>query len=214
MRITTHFYLAPLTALFLGTAAQGVTIYSDADSFGGLNSGPSTPIGQTVTSGQSVLGSFNFVVDDGTSGFSIGSPYPSFERDTYVSSLGFTAGSDTVVSGTGFMKFFVREGVSDFEIFTISMADITFQASVFSTAFSLSSGVTATVEGSINTSGAVDYAITANSGSFILDAAYMEIEAQPTTQAVDDGGITAVLLGSAIFGIAAFRTKFSQESAL
>jgi hypothetical protein len=101
------------------------------------------------------------------------------------------------------MKFFIREGILDFEIFTFSLADISFQSTVFTTAFTLSSGVTATVEGSINTFGEVAYTISSNGGSFIVDAAYMEFSAQP----VPDGGVTVVLLGLSLAAIGVLRTK-------
>lgn len=192
-----------VAAICLCASAHALTTYSDADYFGGLTPVLSTPNGQTVGSGQSINGTFNFVAADGTSGFSIGLPYGIFDWDSYTSALGFTPGAESVVPGSAFLKFFIREGILDFEVFTFSLADISFQSTVFSTAFALSSGVTATVEGAINASGEVAYSISSNSGSFIVDAAYMEI----STQRVPDGGASVLLLGSALLGIAAIRSK-------
>lgn len=197
-------------ALLFGGTANAITIYSDADYFGGKNWLTGAPNGQTVGSGQSISGTFNFVSGDGTSSFSIGLPYNILEWDTYSSSLGFTPGAETIVTGSGFMKFFIREGILDVEVFTFSLADISFQASVFATAFTLSSGVTATIEGAINATGEVAYSVSSNGGSFVVDAAYMEIASSTNTHSIPDNGATVLLFGIALLGVTALNTKFAS----
>jgi hypothetical protein len=198
--------------LFLQLSAHGLATYSDADYFGGTSWLFSTPKGQTVGPGGSIDGTFNFVSNDGTSEFNILLPYGILQWDHYESQLGFTPGFDTVVPGSGFMKFFIREGTRDLEVITLSLADMSFQSSVFNSSIILTSGLSATVEGSINAFGEVAYSISSNSGSFIVDAAYMEFTARSSPSAsypVPDGGGTLILMGIALVGIAAIHSKFA-----
>lgn len=198
--------------LLLQFSAQAVVTYSDADYFGGKDWLFDTPKGQTVGAGQSINGTFNFVNDDGTSEFNILLPYGLFQWEHYESELGFTPGLETVVPGSGFMKFFLREGTRDLEIVTLSLADLSFQSSIFHGAIVLTSGLSATVEGSINTFGEVAYSIKSNGGSFIVDAAYMQVDAKsgPAAYPVADGGATVFLLGVALLGVAAVRARLTS----
>jgi hypothetical protein len=64
----------------------------------------------------------------------------------------------------------------------------------------------AAIAGQIDSTGTVEYKITATSGAFRLDAAYGSIQAT-----IPDGGMTAALLGSSLLGLTYLRRRFCQS---
>ena len=207
-----------LSSVFLLAVASNALAasytFSDADRFGSLvtvGSGPTnppvgSPAGITLTSGgpsASVSGSFDLVNADGTSSFTLGTPYAPSVRKTYSSALGFIPG--TLFTDYGVVTLFFRDpaGGSETVVFTASPDTIT--ASDIGTQFFISPTISATLTTALNLSGAFSYTVTATSGSFILDAAYLEVGAS-----VPDGGSTATLLGSALLVGAFLRRRYGM----
>lgn len=71
----------------------------------------------------------------------------------------------------------------------------------FSTTVLTQNGAEVDIEAALNSLGRVDYTLTAVSGSFVLDAAYMEFKALQ----VSDGGSVLMALGAALTGLAGVR---------
>lgn len=198
-----------LSTLFLFTVASNafatLLTFSDADSFGGLN-GQGVPIGQTLTfgtSGATVSSSFNLVNPDGTSSFNIAAPYSGFFQGTYASALGFVPNANYFTSSANLILFF-RDPGAGAEALTFTAGMFSFNQGSFATLLVISQDVTAQVFGDIDSTGGFNYSVSATSGSFILDAAYLEVEAN----AVPDGGSTVALLGSVLMAGACLRRKF------
>jgi hypothetical protein len=202
--------LALLGVIAAGSSAMASTFtFSDADSFGGLN-GSGNPIGVTLTAGGSDTqgGSFNFVTADSTPSFIIGDPYQANDQGPYKTQLGFIVGQNFVISGN--VSLFLRDTDTALSpdggeaiVYTSQLLSQTITGGSFETQLHISQGINASVIGFINAQGFITYTVQATSGSFILDAAYMEVNAVP------DGGATAMLLGVGILGLGAMRRKVS-----
>ena len=187
--------------------------YSDADYFGtihttgGVNPPNGSPNGTLLTAGggsASVTTTFNFVTGDGTASFVIGTPYlPTNVRGTYSSQLGFQVGAHSVQDG--FVTLFLRDSAGTEAVaYTSELGSQSITHGSFETQLVISEGITATVAGIIDANGYISYTVSASSGSFILDAAYMEITAIP------DGGLTVALLGFGLVGVEGLRRKLRK----
>lgn len=195
--------LIALGVFALGSTAQAY-LYSDADYFGGLSE-VGTPLGVHMVFGTgtgSVTSSFNIVAPDGTSSFTIGFPYVAGVQGLYASNLGFPVGAQTIVPGSVQMRFFFRDPSGGTESVLINVADVMLANGSFSTLVLLNIGGSALIEGSLNALGFVFYTVTATSGEFFFDAAYLQAEATP------DGGATVTLLGVGLCALGAVRRKF------
>lgn len=194
--------LSSVFLLAVASNALALTLtFSDADRFASL---PAGPAGITLTAGgpvASVSGSFDLVNPDGTSSFTIGSPYA--YSQTYSSVLGFIPGLYNIVEDDSNVTLFLRDpgGSTESAVYTASTHIIS-QGS-FTTAVIISQSITASIITSLSATGSFNYTVTATSGSFIIDAAYLEVKAT-----VPDGGSTVALLGSALMVGAFFRRKF------
>jgi hypothetical protein len=204
-----------ITLTVLGVLAAGSSVmantFSDADSFGGLN-GSGNPLGITLNAagplaGRSKSGTFDFVVADGTSFFQTGTPYPLTDQDPYSTVLGFLVGTDTVVDGYVALFFRDPRGGSETLTYTSSLFSQLITSGAFTTQLHIQESINATVAGIIDASGNINYTITATTGSFILDGAYMEIYTKRPS--VPDGGATAMLLGMGVLSLGAIRRKIS-----
>jgi VPDSG-CTERM motif len=201
-----------VAALSMAAGAQAnVYTFADADYFGtihstgGVNPPNGSPNGVTLTFGgatPSATTTFDFVSPDATPSFVIGSPYlPATVRGTYSTQLGFQVGTHSVLDG--FVTLFLRDPAGGTEgiKYTSSLNSQTITHGEFTTQLVISEGITANVAGFIDSNGFISYTVAATSGSFILDAAYMEIHATP------DGGSTLTLMGCAVMGLGIFRRK-------
>ena len=194
--------LLGLFAMGLAMSAKATT-FADADYFGTQSGGPNgNPSGTTLTFGgtASTSGqSFDFVNADGTASFTIAAPY-STGLGTYTSQLGFLVGSQHVVDG--YVTLFMRDpaGGSETLVYTSELASQSITHGSFTTQLVISENITAEVAGIIDANGKIAYTVTATSGSFVLDAAYMNIT-------VPDGGSTVALLGGAVLALGIFRRK-------
>lgn len=199
-----NYIVSALSALALSVTAQAV-MYADADYFGGVN-GTNNPIGITLNSGGSVTDSFNFVGPDGTSGFVAGAPYftSPFPALPFSSVLGYIPNSGVAQSGS--FTFFLRDpgGVESLKVeFNLGVQTST---SIDFENFKLfSEGFSGNILATVGSSGSINYVLTATTGSFILDAAYAQVNIAP----VPEGGSALALLGVAMVGVHAFRRRFS-----
>jgi hypothetical protein len=92
-------------------------------------------------------------------------------------------------------------------IYTSQLLSQTIVGGAFTTQLHISQGITAFVAGIIDGAGNITYTVTATSGSFTLDAAYMEIETERRN--VPEGGATAMLLGLGSLGLGLVRRKIA-----
>jgi hypothetical protein len=184
--------------------------FSDADAFGGID-GTGKPNGVTLNAavpGQgSVTGTFDFVNPDGTSFFQTYAPYAISDQDPFFTQLGFLVGTDTTVSGR--LSLFFRDPLGGAETVTYSSQLLSQQIvhGSFTTQLKIAESINGTVAGLIDANGNISYTITAASGSFILDGAYMEIET--VRRNVPDGGATSMLLGLGTLGLGLMRRKMA-----
>jgi hypothetical protein len=203
-----------LSSVFLLAVASNALaasyIFSDADRFGSLvTSGTNPPIGSpagvTLTAGgptPSVSSSFDIVNPDGTPSFTLGVPYPF--TATYNSVLGFTPG--LIAVDYGLVTLFLRDPSGGSETLEFTASTFLIEAGSVGTQLVVSDYATAAVTAALDATGAFNYTITATSGSFILDAAYLQVGA--TT--VPDGGSTATLLGSALLVGTFLRRRYGM----
>jgi hypothetical protein len=191
-----------LCSLLMCTSIYADT-FADADFFGGIGPG-GNPNGILLDAGGRVVvdTSFNFIFDDGTSGFTLGSPYDAGVQGTYSSSLGYVPGTAIDPSSLVFTFFFRDPNSGDEgERVNIGFGDLVFDGSSFTGTLVTQFGGNALLVGDIQANGFVMYRVRALSGEFILDGSI----AQFTT--VPEGGSAAVLLGIALIGIEVMRRK-------
>jgi len=95
---------------FLVGASTYAATFADADYFGGINEETGNPNGLLLDAGGRVVvdTSFNFIFDDGTSGFTLGSPYDAGVQGTYSSELGYVPGT-TIDPASLVFTFFFRD---------------------------------------------------------------------------------------------------------
>jgi hypothetical protein len=198
--IKTHM----LTICTLLVAVSGFAdSYSDADFFGGTN-GNGNPNGiQLVAgagSGSFVQTTFDFVNSDGTSSFTIGDPYAFSDWGTYSSELGYVTGTP-IDSDSLFFSFFFRDpnGGSERERIDIDNIHVD-QNGNFTVRLNTTLGGSGMLRGTIESTGAVAYRVTASTGEFYLDGAYAGFQ-------TPDGGSTVVMLGVALVGIEMVRRR-------
>ena len=199
----------------LATNVQAITIFSDADYFGTIHTGGGanppngSPNGITLTFGggsASTTTTFDFVTSDSTASFVIGTPYTSVGRGTFVSQLGFTIGQDIVEDGNITLWLRDPSGGSESVAYTSHLNSQSIGHGSFSTSLLISEYITAQVMGYIDADGFISYTVAASAGSFVLDAAMMEI----VTHRIPDGGLTVALLGFALVSVESLRRKLKK----
>jgi hypothetical protein len=187
----------------LVSASTYAGTFADADFFGTIGEG-GNPNGILLDAGgkSAVNTSFNFVSDDGTAGFTIGSPYSLSDQGTYSSALGYVPGTSIDASSLMF-TFFFRDPTSgsERERINIGFGDLIFNGNSFSGTLVTQFGGNALLVGNIEADGFVNYRVRAMQGDFILDGAL----AQFTT--VQEGGSAAGLLGIAFIAVELIRRK-------
>jgi len=193
-----------LTICMLLVAVSGFAAsFSDADFFGGANSSGNPNGIQLVAgtgSGSFVQGTFDFVNTDGTSSFTIGDPYAISDWGTYSSQLGYPTGTP-INPDSLFFSFFFRDPNGGSERERIDIGDIQVdQNGNFIVRLNTTFGGSGVLRGSIESTGAVDYRVTASTGEFYLDGAYAGFQ-------TPDGGSTVVMLGMALIGMELLRRR-------
>jgi hypothetical protein len=177
--------------------------YSDADFFGGTNSNGNPNGIQLVAgtgSGSFIQATFDFVNPDGTSSFTIGDPYAFSDWGTYSSELGYVTGTP-INSDSLFFSFFFRDPNGGNERERIDIGDIQVdQNGNFTVRLNTTFGGSGLLRGTIESTGAVAYRVTAATGEFYLDGAYAGFQ-------TPDGGSTVVMLGIALIGIELVRRR-------
>jgi len=193
-----------LTICVLLVAVSGFAAsFSDADFFGGTN-GSGNPNGIQLVAGTGsssfVQATFDFVNTDGTSSFTIGDPYAISDWGTYSSQLGYTTGTPINPDSLLF-SFFFRDPNGGSERERIDIGDIQVdQNGNFSVRLNTTFGGSGLLRGSIESTGAVTYRVTAAAGEFYLDGAYAGFQ-------TPDGGSTVVMLGMALIGMELLRRR-------
>jgi hypothetical protein len=108
---------------------------------------------------------------------------------------------------SGFVAFVLSNG-GETAKYTVDLrgSQITSPDSSFAGMTVVFQGIQADLLVAINTTGQLEYTVTALGGSFTLDLAYLQVEAGSYGNApVPDGGTTAILLGMAFLGLTGFR---------
>jgi hypothetical protein len=193
-----------LTSCMLLVATSGFSgSFSDADFFGGTNSNGNPNGIQLVAgtgSGSFVQATFDFVNPDGTSSFTIGDPYAVSDWGTYSSQLGYLTGTP-IDPESLFFSFFFRDpnGGSERERIDIGNIQVD-QNGNFTVRLNTTFGGSGLLRGSIESTGAVAYRVTAATGEFYLDGAYAGFQ-------TPDGGSTVVMLGIVLIAMELLRRR-------
>ncbi len=201
-----HTITAIIIALCGATSAYA-TMYADADFYGGTNT-QGNPNGILLSTGAPphfVTSSFDFINPDGTSSFTIGSPYDPLQQGAYSSALGYPVGTN-IDPLSLFFTFFVRDpnGGNEGERVNLGPRDLIFNDGSFTGSAVLDFGGNLAVIGAIETTGIVNYRVRALAGEFVFDAAFAHFNTVP------ESGSTVALLGLTLAGIGFLRRKLAS----
>ncbi len=157
----------------LVSASTYAAQFADADFFGGTDQN-GNPNGILLDAGGRVVvdTSFNFISNDGTPSFTLGSPYDSGVQGTYSSALGYIPGTAIDASSLSFTFFFRDPSEGDgAERINLQFGDLVFNGGSFTGTLVTSFGGNAEVLGDIQANGFIMYRVRSLSGEFIFDGA-------------------------------------------
>ena len=178
--------LTTLASALLGAASVIAVPYSDLQ-----------VLGDNVAAGTSVTHTFDLENTGSSSIVYQGTP------------LADQAGFDhtTMQAVSGFVAFGLSNaGQTAYYTVDLQGTTITSPGSSFTSVTVIFQGIQADLLVAINSTGKLEYTVSAVNGSFTLDIGYLEVDANSFGNApVPDGGTTAILLGMAFLGLTSVR---------
>ncbi len=207
--------VAGLLSLVVGAHAAPFVDYGDVDTFmTGIT--PGVRISAAAGQVHSVSGIFQFEAPDGTPSYTTvigtgGNGYPA-PAETVISNPMFNHLNQQVLPESVNLKLFLRDPARGTEAGTFVAAGETVITPGITNYFKSEQGVsgpTLGIETAINNAGQVSYTITATSGEFYIDAAYMFFSVN-----VPDNGSSVALLGLALVGVEGLRRKLGAGRVL